>query len=113
MLNNWSVTYANWTEDDVEHGDTRDRGFEWEANASLRDALETFFGGYHVSTWPYRGEIHANEISRCDRMLWFTRHEDADLQTGDRRELSLHIPAQITPSSRIRLARLLGLKVRA
>jgi len=113
MLNNWSVTYANWTEEDVEHGETRDIGFEWEANASLRDALETFFGGYHVSTWPYRGEIHPNEWPVSGSVRWFDRHEDADLQTGERRELGLHIPPQITPSSRKRLARLLGLEVDA
>ena len=106
MLQNWAVTYEIVTEESAEDDEVAERGFEW-MDASFRDAMHTF-GDYAVSAdnWP---------ISLANPPRWFDGpviEDRAHIERGEDRHLSLHIPAQITPSSRLRLARYLGLKTR-
>ncbi len=105
MKDNWAVTYEIVTEESAAEGDAAERGFVGE-NVSFRDAVY-FFGDYAESAdcWP---------ISRACPPRWFDGviiEDRAYFERGEDRRLSLHIPEQITPSSRLRLARYLGLKV--
>jgi hypothetical protein len=99
MKNNWNVTYEVITHESAEHGDAADRGFEAE-DVSFRDAV-SFFG------YPWLGVVEANCYPVDGHVRWFTHYGDANLASGDVRNLGLHIPEQITASSRLRLARLL------
>lgn len=103
MRNNWNVTFEIVTQESAEHGDAEERGFEAEG-VSFREAIQCF-GDYaeQAGSWPIDGSVR-----------WFdgpTIEDRAHFERGEDRRLSLHIPEQITPSSRIRLARYLKLKV--
>ena len=102
MQNNWNVSYATYTPESIELGDAEERGFEAEG-VSFRDAIGYF--GY-----PYLGEVQADSwpLSLNCAPRWLTHSEQADFRTGESRELDLLIPEQITPSSRMRIARLVG-----
>ncbi len=105
MRNNWNVTFTVITEESAENGDYAETGFE-ASDVSFRDVLE-FFG------YPYLGYVEGNEWPITETVRWFTVLGDADLRTGNVRDVSLHIPEQITGSSRLRIARLLGCKIGA
>ena len=95
MKNNWAVTYEIVTKESTT------RGFKYEAT-SFRNALNCF-GKYAESanSYPINGSIR-----------WLTTPIIQDsyyFRFGEERTLSLHIPEQITPASRLRLARYLGL----
>jgi len=101
MLSNWNVTYSLATLESSEDGDYADTGFEFEGT-SFRSAIRCFGDiAESADSWPVDGSVR-----------WFDSPiiQDRDhFELGHERHLSLHIPAQITPSSRRRLARLLGL----
>ena len=102
MLDNWNVTFETVSEESAKEGDIEDSGYE-ARDVSLRDALDLF--GYHATEanqWPITGNVRWFD-SDCEQD-WNDYHECYE----DKR-LSLHIPKQITPSSRLRLARFLGL----
>jgi hypothetical protein len=103
MLSNWNVTYSTVTPESAEDGDYADTGFEFEGT-SFRSAIACFG---HVAesadSWPVDGSVRWFDSPIIQDRAYFER--------GHERHLSLHIPAQITPSSRRRLARLLGLQV--
>jgi hypothetical protein len=74
-----------------------DQGFELK-DGTLREALDIF---------GTRGFCEANEYPlRAPRSL--RRLDSENYHTGETRDLTLHIPAHITPASRRRLARALG-----
>lgn len=96
----FNVTYEIWTPEDVECGDTDERGFVVE-DAKLREAFAAI-GGYAecADQFPVRSP------------RWFTNDEyDHDYRNGITEQRSLHIPDGVTPSSRRRIARLLGVRV--
>ncbi len=103
MLSNWNVTSSLATLESSEDGDYADCGFEFEGT-SFRSAIRCFGDiAESADSWPVDG-----------RVRWFDSpiiQDRAHFELGHERHLSLHIPAQITPSSRRRLARLLGLQV--
>lgn len=95
----FNVTYEIWLPDDVETGDTDNRGFVCQ-DVTLRDAIAEMSGyADHADEWPMR----------CPS--WFTydcyRH---DYRSGETESRSLHIPDNVTTASRLRIARLLGVK---
>ena len=96
----FSVTYEIWSVEAIEAGETDDRGFVSE-HVSLRDAIEEVGGRVdEANEWPVRSP------------RWFTNYAfDANPFTGETEQRSLHIPENVTPASRRRLARLLGVKV--
>ncbi len=104
MLSNWSVTFSLVTPESAEDGDYAECGHDYEAT-DFRTAIG-YFGDYAASadSSPVDGSVR-----------WFDSaviEDRAHFEQGHDRHLSLHIPDQITPSSRRRLARYLGLKVK-
>jgi len=105
----FSVTYERWDEESLECGDTDDRGYVVE-NVSLRDALREFDSrGLQVepSSWPYDPACPYG---------WFTADNTNDgtrefYEQGIQESRSLHLPRDITTSTRRRIARLLGVRV--
>lgn len=104
MLSNWNVTFEIVTPESAEHGDAEERGFVLEG-ASLRDAISAFGFGYPAHLI---GAESANEWPVSGAVRWFEGQTCPDYQTGAEERRALHIPAQITPASRLRLARYLG-----
>jgi hypothetical protein len=104
MKKEWNTTYERWTEADTEAGETNDKGFSLE-NVTIREAIEDV-GGVNAS-------YSANEYPVTGNVRWLTNNSYNEgtheyFTTGIEEQRSLHIPDHITPSSRLRLARLLG-----
>ena len=98
----FDVTFETITAESAEDGDAADRGWSL-IGTPLRDAMGflQYEGGNRVEadSWP---------ISVAHPPRWFTFYGSTDPSTGETTNYSLHIPAGVTPASRIRLARLLG-----
>jgi len=95
----FDVTYEIWTPEDYEAGDTNDRGFISE-DVSLREAVrEVGYRADEADCYP----VHD--------LRWLTNYEyDENFRTGARESRSLHIPDSVTSASRLRIARLLGVR---
>jgi len=81
---------------------------EYADGLSFRDAFDAFTDadsgrGIEANAYPIRAD-HPPE--------WFTAYGSQDMWSGRYPVSSLHIPPHVTPSSRMRLARLLGLATR-
>lgn len=106
----FSVTYERYFphDDGEDIADCDERGFVLE-HGTLRQALGEAGGVhayYEADSWPVS--------SRCPPR-WFTNDKWNDctreqIEKGIRESRSLHLPRGITPSSAIRIARLLGCK---
>lgn len=98
----FSVTFETVTPESAEHGDFEDSGFVSE-NVSLREAVETLgYGNGRVEANCYPVNLHC--VPR-----WFTAYQTSEnYTTGETENRSLHLPDNITPSSALRIARLLG-----
>jgi hypothetical protein len=108
-MKRFSVTFERFLPhaDEADVCEADESGFEAEA-VSLRDAIE-YAGGLHASyeanEWPLRAP------------RWFTNYNFNDgtreyYEQGITESRSLHIPDNVTDSSRRRIARLLGVKVK-
>lgn len=99
MKTNWSVTYERYyPHEDICEPD--ELGFVCQ-DVSLREAV-------NECRWPSEADESPIRWPR-----WFTQYKWNDgtreyYEQGIVENRSLHIPDQITPSSRLRLARLLG-----
>jgi hypothetical protein len=101
MTKGFSVTYEIVTPESAEECDAAERGFVCE-NVSLREALAEIDGASEASEWPFDGRNDA----------WFTNYEyGTDYATGAQESRSLHMPRNLTPATRRRIARLLGVRV--
>jgi len=99
MKKQFSVTFERITEESCEVGEAEEQGFEFE-QCTLSEAL-------NFLRWNGNGYIEADEWPhQCPR--WFTWYGDRDMRSGDVVNYSLHIPNSVTPSSRRRIARLIG-----
>jgi hypothetical protein len=81
---------------------------EYEEGLSFRAAFNAFSDadsgrGIEANAYPIRADHPP---------AWFTAYGSQDMWTGRYPVSSLHIPRHVTPSSRMRLARLLGLATR-
>lgn len=104
----FSVTYEQWTHDDVEAGDTDKRGFVIE-NVSLRDALRLGLE-YRDPSWA--GACEA-DCYPARNVRWLTFYDWNDgtrdrIEHGIHEQRSLHFPESLTVSSRGRICRLFG-----
>lgn len=99
----WSITYETVSPESAEHG-------EAEASGYLHEGL-TFREAMDALRWA-RGcyvEADSSHINARFPPRWFTFYEaEHDIASGEVTHLSLHIPANITGSSRMRVARLIG-----
>ena len=96
----FSVTYDIVTEESVKHGDVAESGF-LVANVPFCEALETFQaerdgGVVEADSHPVRSP------------RWFADTGAMDMVDGSQRSVSLHLPDNLTDSSRMRIARLVG-----
>lgn len=103
MPNVFSVTYEIFGESEIEAGETDRRGYVVE-KVGLREAVRELGGiAIQADTWP---------LSRRSPPRWFDNYEYGHCYcTGDRESRSPHLPRNVTPSSALRVARLLGLNV--
>lgn len=99
----FSVTYEVVTPESAEYSDAEERGFVAE-NVSLRDALDHFGCGFvEPSCYPVD----------WSHDVWFSEADGRqNYITGGVETRSFHMPDNLTPSSRRRVARLLGWKGR-
>ena len=104
-MRNFAVTFERYfphePEEDICEAD--ESGFVLE-DCTLREAIREFDGALEADEWPIRSPRR------------FTNHEYGNgtceyYEQGISESRSLHLPERITPSSRRRIARLLGLKV--
>ena len=103
-LRGWAVTFTTVTPESAEEGDFDETGHVLE-EGSFREALAAWWEdarGCHV-------EADTMPTNPCNPPRWFTACAgEPDYVTGAEREVSLHIPDDVTPASRLRLARLVG-----
>lgn len=100
----FDVSYEIITEASAEDGEAESCGFVGEG-LSLRDALDMVqqTESCHCS----QSSIEASD-SRITEARWITVYNSMDYISGDYENRSLHMPDSLTPSSRRRVARLLG-----
>lgn len=104
MKAQFRVTYAIVTPESAEQGDYDETGFVSEG-CSLSEAVDLIGGS--------TAEADSSPISLSTPPRWFTQSEyDVNYSTGATESRSLHLPRNITPSSALRIARLLGVNVR-
>jgi hypothetical protein len=101
-MNGFSVTYEIVTFESAENGDTADDGFICE-NVNLRDAIAAMNGACV--------EPSCHPFDPAYPYTWFTQtYPDINYHTGEHEYRALHMPQQLTASTRRRIARLLGVK---
>ena len=99
-MTDFLMTYEVITPSSAAHGDAEDSGVLY-PSITLREALDELSSAEHVEAneWPVT----------CPRWITgYRTHEDHEV--GDSCNLSLHFPEHLTPSTRRRIARLLGVK---
>jgi hypothetical protein len=100
-MNKFSVTYELVNEEEAEAGGT-DRCEFIAENLTLGEAMGILGG--------YADEADSYPMTLANPPRWFTSYREQDWRTGDYESRSLHIPEHVTPSSRLRIARLLGVR---
>lgn len=104
----FNVTYEIFTQESAEHGEAEEMGYICEA-VTLREALESI-----NETRTCRVDcIQAIEANECpmDAPSWLTVYNGMEYETGAHENRSIHFPESITPATRRRIARLLGVRV--
>jgi hypothetical protein len=106
----FSVTYERWNEAALDAGETDDKGFVL-TDVSLADAIQD---GLEGGRGKWLGHCEPDDSSlRLMRSLTFPNWNDCtaeNLRTGIMEDRCLHIPHYVTPASRRRIARLLGVR---
>lgn len=103
----FDVTYEIVTPESAENGDTEENGFIAE-RVSLREAISLVNG---TRTCHVDGVtcIEADEHP-VRSPSWITVVNGMEFLTGAQESRSLHMPDNLTPASRLRIARLLGVR---
>ncbi len=101
----FNVTYEIVTPESAEIGDSDESGFIGEG-MTLRDAIEAL---HDTRTSGCNGV----ESIECDEMpvrdpRWVTVINGMEFDTGAQESRSLHLPPELTPSTRRRIARMAG-----
>lgn len=100
----WNVTYETITDESAQHGDAESRGYLGE-NLSFRDALDLFNSEREWHTVEADCDLRYPHVPG-NQPRWFTDYAQDGSSFGEFRNVSLHVPAHITASSRLRVARL-------
>ena len=106
-MGRFSVTYGHVTRES--QGEADSTGFKLES-CTLKDAIGFLRWQVGFLRWQ-GGHVEANEWP-ITSPRWFTWYGEVDDKTGGCTNYSLHLPENATPSSRRRIARLLGLVAR-
>jgi hypothetical protein len=103
----FDVTYEIVTPESAENGDAEERGFITE-NVTLREAVNCVT------------DTRTNQVDGVERVetdeypvcapRWITVINGTEYRTGAQESRSLHMPDSLTPATRIRIARLLGVR---
>jgi len=102
-MTKFSVTYEIVTPQSAADGDVEDRGYVGQ-DLSLRDAIEMVCATR--TSWVDGVEcIEANYTGAS--FSWITVINGTEFETGAQESRSLHIPSEVTPSSRRRILSLL------
>lgn len=102
----FNVTYEIITEESAEDGDSAECGFIAE-NVSLREAIDSVM--QTESSHCSQSGVEASD-SYVSEARWFTVYNSANYLSGEIENRALHIPDSVTPASRKRIARLLGVR---
>ena len=102
----FNVTYDITTPESAENGDYKESGYICEG-VSLREAIDCF---YETRASQCAGiiDINANEWPAINPS-WITVDNGGEYLTGAYESRSLHLPDSVTPSSKRRICRLLGI----
>lgn len=99
-MNGFHITYERYSFAADEDEAVEDSGFLHE-DLSFRDAIEAL-------RWD-RGCYVESDCYPVNEPRWFTFYEtERDLVSGDYVNKALHLPKHLTPSTRRRIARLIG-----
>jgi hypothetical protein len=104
----FDVTYEIITRESAEHGEADEIGYICEA-VTLREALESV-----NETRTCRVDcIQAIEADEYPIVApsWVTVYNGGEYETGAHENRSIHFPESLTPATRRRIARLLGVRV--
>ena len=97
----FNITFDTYTPESIALGDAAARGFHVE-NVTLRDAFSELRRlGFATPTGAACG-------NRNGAIRWLDFEADADYRTGEQTTYSLHFPADMSPASAQRIARLMG-----
>jgi hypothetical protein len=110
MNKGFNVTFERWVESGFYAHEPFYRGVVI-GDVSLRDALRELAAPPH---WPCATEADEWPIQapRCFLFHYWNEHTREHIEDGVREDRCLHVPAQVTPASRRRIARCLGLRVK-
>jgi hypothetical protein len=100
----FTVTYEIITQESAEAGEAEERG-TIDTFSSLREALEYV---YRTRTDEAGGITCVEADCSHGAPRWITVYNGMEFRTGAHENRSLHLPDGITPSSAIRIARLMG-----
>jgi len=96
----FSVSYEIVTPESASYGDCAERGMI-ARNVTLREAIDFLFQTRTIHV----GGIEAND-SNVEGARWISVYNSSEFFTGAQETRSLHIPDNVTPSSRKRIHRL-------
>lgn len=102
--NMFNITYEIVTEESAENGEAEETGFEHEG-LSLREAFDVMRWHGHAL------EADSFPISLQSPPRWLSWEGEQNYRTGAWTYRSLHMPAKLTPSTKLRIARIFGLNV--
>ena len=102
----WSVTYERWTHEDAEIGDTDDKGY-LEEKVSFQDAMRAMQQNEPENL--HSIDADSSPLSQINPPRWITLSGGWDMG-GKATNISLHFPPHITFASRMRVARMLGVR---
>jgi hypothetical protein len=102
MTRNWAIGREIVTEESAAIGETESR--TWDGGLTFREAVRAFLDA------PAEQGVEADSfpISEACPPRWFVAYGGMDYKSGDWGNTSLFIPPQVTPASRMRVARLVG-----
>lgn len=101
----FSITYETVTPESAEHGEAEAQGFYLEG-VSFAEAMSYLRNLGAIGCYC---EADSYPVSTSCPPRWFTFYDvDTNYATGEATSYALHIPNNVTPSSRMRIARAVG-----
>jgi len=100
----FNITFEVVTHESAEHGGAAESGFVG-TGLTLREAADAMRG------WGWANSANVWPLGDGSSLRWLTFGDGGFDQHGECESRSLHIVGRVTPSSRLRIARLFGLVV--